>query len=340
MTSLTGSASDDSRLWRAEHAGPAYNQDIEDSRAAVNERIGLDYVAHFTYGIQDFALGAPGRWPDGEATIPAVEKAARQLSLAIIQLDEACAPLDNGTLIRAVLQGENGALFFILKVLGQSFFGLTFNGDQGTVGQADARLAVLGASSAARIGSPSLDWGGFREREQSGELWQPYQGGSAPADGAPVTVTQGRHGPLPDPVTAECRRALHPDYLHYIAIYHRDELLWAADIFDTPELAPFFQRVSPAARRRGYRYVVSQVDQQFRRFRSLLEVMRSERLVRLVLDVARGGIFVLPLAGDDLLVAVTLQQSRVESADRAARALRASVSASWPAAGLPYMPAR
>jgi hypothetical protein len=72
---------------------------------------------------------------------------------------------------------------------------------------------------------------------------------------------------LSEAATGECRYALHPGRLDYVAIYRRDQLLWSADIFDTPELAPLFQRVSPAARRRGYQHALHHVDLQFRRRR-------------------------------------------------------------------------
>lgn len=329
MTSLAGSARDEPRLWRADHAGAAYNRDIEDCRAAIVEGSGLHYVAHVTYGILDFALGTPARWPGGESMATTAESAVRQLSLATAQLERWCEPLDSGALIRVVLQGENGALFQVLKVAGQSFFGLTFEGDQEAVTRADARLAALAETSSGRIGGSSLDWGGFRDRDRSGELLLSQRGSKA-ADAAPAAVDAGPRGVIPEPVLDACRQALHPDNLHYVSIYRGDELLWCADIFDTPELEPFFQVVSPDTRRRGYLHLLKQVGLQYRRFGQLLALVRSERLVRLVLDVARGAVYVFPLAGDDCLVAVTLIQSRVDEADQRARSLHGAISPSWP----------
>lgn len=336
MASLAGAAAAGFSIWRADHAGPDYDLDVAEGQAAVADQTGLDYLAHVTYGILDFALGAPAGWPAGDAMTPAIESAVRQLGLAVVQLDESCELLDCGVLTRMVLQGENGALFHTLKVMGQSVFGLTFAGGQDTVGRVGSRLAVLAGSSASRMGGSSvLDRGGFRSRENSGELWRPYERELPAADSGPTAIALGHEGMLPEAVAAECRRALHPGHLHYVAIYRRDQLLWSADIFDAPELAPLFQRVSPAARRRGYQHVLHQVDLQFRRFRQLLALVQSERLVRLVLDVARGAVYVLPLADDDFLVAVTLFQSQVDSADRRARALLSVIRESWSKAGLP-----
>lgn len=329
MSNLPGPARDEPTLWRTGHAGAAYNRDIEDCRAAVGEGAGLHYVAHATYGILDFALGTPEHWPGGESMAADIESAMRQLSLAAAQLERSCEPLDSGALIRLVLQGENGALFQVLKVAGQSFFGLTFAGAQQAVTLADARLAALAEASSTRIGGSSLDWGGFRNRDRSGELLISRED-SRPAGAAPVPAGAGPHGAIPGAVLDACGRALDPDNLHYISIYRGDEPLWRADIFDTSALAPFFQRVSQDTRRRGYLHLLRQVGLQYRRFGQLLALVRSERLVRLVLDVARGAIYVLPLAGDDCLVAVTLIQSRVDDADRKARSLHEAILPSWP----------
>jgi hypothetical protein len=336
MTSLASAASDETRLWRAEHADLAYDQDIEESREAVREHIGLDYVAHVTYGILDFALGVPDRWPKNQPTARALESAARQLGLAIIQLDESCEPLDTGVLIRVVLHGENGALLQMMKVAGQSLFAIAFDGAAETVDRADARLAALTSAATSRIGGISLDWGGFRERETSGELWRSYQSTPDVASGPAVVTNNGVV--LPRTVAEACRLALHPSTVHYIGIYRRDTPLWTTDIFDAPGLAPYFQRVSPDARRRGYVRVLRQVEEQSRRFSRLLALVGSQDLVRLVLDVARGGIYVLPLAGGDMLVAVTLIQSQVDAADRSVRELHEKIRGVWPSYGLSPAP--
>lgn len=330
MTNLAGSAPAEPRLWRAGHAGSAYDADIADFRAALGALSGLGYLAHMTYGIVDFTLGVPERWPDGNGMAEAVESAVRKLNLAVIQLDKACASLDSGALIRVVLQGENGALFQTLKVAGQSIAGLTFDSASEVVATADARLAALAESSASRIGGIPLDWGGFKDRERSGRL-PAQQPGPMPAGGMTPAVAATYGAVIPDRVARACLEALHPDDLHYVALYRRAEQLWSADIFETRELAPFFQRVTPASRRHGYMQVLQQIELLSHRLLRLLELVHSKRLERLVLDVARGAVFVLPVAGDDLLVAATLIQARVEGADEKARNLRSAIVPWWPA---------
>lgn len=313
-------AGSQTRLRRAEHAGGAYDADISECRTIVSAREGLDYIAHVTCGVFDFAIEAA----DTRAATDAFDRAGRQLSLVAAQLDTACEPLDSGPLIRVVLQGGNGAMFQMLKVAGQNFFGLTLDGTPGTVDLADRQLAQLAESAARRIGAASLKWGGFRGAEHagSGELWLPGLG--APAIAPFVT---GQDSTVTDSAREACRHALHRADLHYVAVYRLGQPSWCADIFDDPALAPFFQRVKPADRRQGYVRLIRHVTLQARRFGHLLRLVRSDSLVRLVLDVARGAIYVLPLNEDDYLVGVTLNQGRVEQADQKIRALHGQL---WP----------
>lgn len=96
------------RLCRAGHAGRAYDADVAECWTVFNEGggPGLHYVAHVTSGIFDFALEIPGSWPQGQDMAEARERAGRQLSLAVAQLDSACEQLDSGVLIRVLIQGE------------------------------------------------------------------------------------------------------------------------------------------------------------------------------------------------------------------------------------------
>lgn len=174
MTNVTETELAESGFRRARHAGPAFDEDITACHYTVNRLNGLHYVAHVTHGTLDFSLGVPRRWPRGEREADALESAGRQLDVAVVQLDTVCEPLDTGALIRVVLQGENGALFQVRKAAEQTFFGLTFDGAAEAVAKADRQLADIARSSARRAGAAAPQWGGFRHREDSGELWLPY----------------------------------------------------------------------------------------------------------------------------------------------------------------------
>src|ERR1700753_613547 len=147
MTAPAGPA-----LWRAEHASEAFNQDIAACQALAAQPGGPHYLLHSTYGLRDFAVGTPTMWPGGMAMADDLENAAAQLSLATAQLDLACRPLDSGPLIRVVLQGNGGALFQVVKIPGQSFFGITFDSSADGVDSADRQLAALTLESVQRLG--------------------------------------------------------------------------------------------------------------------------------------------------------------------------------------------
>lgn len=317
-------------LSRAEHAGAAYAQDLNECRAML-DLSGLHYLAHLTTGIIDFDFGFPSRWQDGPDLPEAYQRAGRQFGLAVTLLESACEPLDSGPLIRVVLQGEEGAMFLVVKVAGQSFFGLTLDGAPAAVDRLDWQLVALADAASQRVGASSLRWGGFRVREDSGDLWLPYvvqprQQRTA----APHVADYGPRSGLSETaeeLTAPCLEALHSHDLHYVGIFRHGQPVWRADIFDDQVLAPLFQRVTPWSRRRGYERLVRQVSLQSRRFRQLLALVHSDSLNRLVLDVARGAIYVLPLDDDASLVGVTLIQAQVESTDQKLRRLRDTVNA-------------
>ncbi|MBO0805763.1 MAG: hypothetical protein J2P25_22155 [Nocardiopsaceae bacterium] len=317
-------------LW-PERPDKAFDRDIAQCSALLTAGRGPHYIAHATYGLRDFGAGAPDRWAPG-TTEQALDNAGSQLNLMVTQLDVACEPLDSGPLIRVVVQGDSGALFHFVKVPGQAFFAVLFDGAADAVHQADRALAELARASVERIGGRPLLWGGFTRRENSDELWVPYQA----AKGAPGPVRPAFAGPgddVPEAAAQACGAALSPDDLHAIGIYRRGQVAWATDIFETPALAPLFQRVTPKSRRRGYARVADQVRLQTRRIYRLLEVTGSGRLERLVLDVARGAIYALPLGGDDYLVGVTLVQSRVDDADQKMRALHERILPLWQSSG-------
>jgi hypothetical protein len=313
------------RIRRASHAGKAHEADIAECRELITRQAGLHYLAHITSGILDFAIETPDLWPPGQDMREAFDRAGRELNLAVAQLDSACEPLDTGMLIRVVIQGENGAMFQVLKVAGQSFFGVTLDGAPGTVDGVDRQVARVAESAARRIGATSLLWGGFQNRDGSGELWHSYQAGSPVQSASVPFIAAGNDDSVADSVTELCRDALHRDDLHYVGIYHRGQPSWHADVFDDPTLAPLFQRVAPWSRRRGYERLIRQVNLQVRRFKQLLTLVRSDQLIRVVLDVARGAIYLLPLDDGEYLVGVTLIQSEVERADSKIQTLRDSL---------------
>jgi hypothetical protein len=317
-TALAGS---DAIVSQANHVNEGHRQDIADCGKVVCMGAGLDFIAHLTSGIWDFSVRSPGARLRREE----FDQAARKLNLVVARIDATAEPLDSGPLIRVVVQGDNGALFHVLKVAGQNFFGATLSGARKVVDEVDRQIAQLADRAARRVGSPSLLWGGYRKRGESGDLWFPggVPTGEFPAHSDPALGRQ---------VTAEvaslCSAVLDRNTVHFVGIYRQDTLVWRADLFDDPALASLFQRVTPDDRRRGYDKVLQQVMMQYGRLLQLLSLVRSNHLTRLVLDVARGAIYVLPL--DDqgyYLVGVTLVQTQVDDADRKMTILHRNLTA-------------
>jgi hypothetical protein len=150
-------------------------------------------------------------------------------------------------------------------------------------------------------------WGGYRKRGQSGDLWLP--GGKPGRE-----RTRGRMAN--EAVASRCIDALDRNDIHFVGIYRYGALLWQADLFEDRALVSLFQQVTPSERRHGYDKLMQQVMQQDDRLLELLSLVRSDEVTRLVLDVARGAVYVLPLGdGEHTLVGATLMQTQVEDGD-------------------------
>jgi hypothetical protein len=320
MMKSTHAASAAPAEFRADHIGHAYEADIALCREALMAGGGLHYIAHTTAGVVDFSLEAAGEDQHGDFS-----RVGRQMGMVVAMLDETCEPLDTGPLIRVVVQSDAGALFQLLKVSGQNFFGLTLDGTPEAVDHADRAIAAVAETAVARIGAVPLNFGGFRKREGSAELWRPYQVQAAsPASGSPYIVST--HFSVPDRTVSACQAALRVDGLHHLSVCHGGEQLWSADLFDEPALAPLFQRVTPVRRRSGYARLIRQIHGLSQRLTRLIDVVGGTQVSRLVLDVARGAIYVTPLSADYYLVGVTLIQQQVNHADLRFQALASEIS--------------
>lgn len=304
---------------RATHASREYQPDIVDCCEVVDRHTGLDYIAHLTSGTWDFSAHLESPYVQARE----FQQAAKQLSLIVNRIDSTAQQLGSGPLIRVVVQGSNGALFSILKVEGQNLFGATLEGSRAAIDQVDRDLAELADRAAHRVGSTSMLWGGYRKRGATGEWDRPYGEPDAATERYRLRPgTAAGQQAIPAEVARLCSGVLDYEDVHFVGVYRGDTPLWRADLFADPPLASQFQRVTPTTRRRGYGRVMHQVILQADRINRLLAVVNSDRPTRLVLDVARGAIYVLPLGDrEHYLVGVTLTQTQVDSADRKMTAL-------------------
>lgn len=313
------------RTERAAHAGRAFDPQIEDCARALREVGSLRCLGQLTNGVFDFSVDARGEWL-GDAS---VERIGRELDLCVRELGRSCAALDSGPLIRVVIQGRNGALFHLLKHSDQCVFACSEGGGQTEVDEVDKRLFDILERTFRRLGMVSLNWGGYRpETEDSaGDVR------ALPGHGDRVAGTPGwQRVPRPSG-RAELRRsqallrdALDPDALHYIALFQEGRLLLAEDILEDPGLVEYFQRSSPFSRREAYQDVALMCWRYQSRRESLLEDNGLGPEVRLVLDVARGALFFLPVSAELTLVGVTLHQNRLLRAEADLRRAEALLS--------------
>jgi hypothetical protein len=305
----------DVRTEQADHAGPAFAPQIRDCADTVRAIRPLRCLGQLTNGVFDFAVSAAGAWP-GEGSM---ERIGRELDLCVRDLGRSCAGLDSGPLIRVVIQGRRGALFHMLKLSDQCLFACSEGGAQDQVDDVDHRLFDILERTFARLGMVSLNWGGFRPvaEDFAGEAGTVL----SHEDRVPSSTVGWQRVPrLAGRV--ELRRsqallqaALDPDGLHYVALFQEGHLLLAEDILDHPNLVEYFQRSSPFSRREAYQSVALMCWRYQSRRESLLEENGLGPEVRLVLDVARGALFFLPVSEDLTLVGVTLHQNRLLRAE-------------------------
>ena len=303
---------------RAKHARAPFDTEITAAESVVGEIPALRIVAHFTSGVFDYSVArsAERRAADDQALAPGTGRSARigqRLDAAVVDFDKVCRVLDCGALIRVVVQGEHGALLHYLKADGQTVFAYAAGDSVSEIRRADRGIAGLLVNVARRRGVSSLNWGGYATEET--ELADNPATGEPDSSPGSRWVARPSRGSTVQQAAVIAQSALDVQGLHYLAMHRDGQPLFERDILDDEELAGFFQRVSPLARRIGYTETVRTVGLQARLLNLLLARMGAGNLVRLVLDVARGAVYVMPVGPRTYVTGVTLLQSRVDHAE-------------------------
>ncbi|WP_329108046.1 hypothetical protein OG792_05785 [Micromonospora sp. NBC_01699] len=271
------------------------------------------------------------------------------------ELDQELRPADSGDLIRFVLQGRDAALFCLRVARGQFLFGVAPTpppepGDHPpqpawvSVQAADRAMSALANDLRASFHQRQIDYGGW--------LWLTEQGlESATPDDAPVAPVDNlaeldarmHDSPeLPptddpdlyadptgdDPRAYEvCRRYLSADDLHYTALCRGGRVMLAVDVLGADRLGHFFRGVDVPERRLMYREFGTRVEERVRNLTRGAYLTIGERLARAVLDVEQGAVFCYPLTNGDYLLAVTLDQDKVQLAEVKVAHLAAELTA-------------
>jgi hypothetical protein len=126
-------------------------------------------------------------------------------------------------------------------------------------------------------------------------------------------------------VVTLCKEYLSVADLHFVAFYsHEGDCLFYLDCLDEDAMARYDVRETPERRRqyerhgRHIRYLSTKLDRRF-------AGIDSGVLVRVVLDVKKGALYYYNLEREGFLLGVTLDQRRVDHADRKLSALASRI---------------
>lgn len=135
------------------------------------------------------------------------------------------------------------------------------------------------------------------------------------------------YGPETDGVVALCASRLGVSSLHYVAYHARGKGLFRVDMLDHPDLAPLVGWAAPDRHRRIYENYGTRLKALMTHLDDDFDELDSGRLVRLVLDVEKGAVFVIEVheRSGRYLLGVTLDQSHVDTADDEMRRLTAEI---------------
>ncbi|MBO0607862.1 hypothetical protein [Myceligenerans salitolerans] len=135
------------------------------------------------------------------------------------------------------------------------------------------------------------------------------------------------YGPETDGVVALCTARLAPDSLHYLQYHTRGKGIFRVDVLEDPALAPLLGLADADKHRRvyerygeGLRALVELLDDDFAQ-------LDSGRVLRLVLDVEKGAVFVVEVhhGSGRYLLGVTLDETAVDRADLELRDLATTI---------------
>ncbi|GAA3468005.1 hypothetical protein [Nonomuraea roseola] len=114
---------------------------------------------------------------------------------------------------------------------------------------------------------------------------------------------------------ASCVAMLDQEDLHFVGYFTGDRCVFYTDVLDDADLAHFFHDTSQEERRRVYLEAGQQLQWLTTRLDRQLARIESGILIRTVLDVERGALYLYWIDSGRYLVGVTLDQRKVDVAD-------------------------
>ncbi|MGC5010232.1 hypothetical protein ACLQ2R_05665 [Streptosporangium sp. DT93] len=122
-------------------------------------------------------------------------------------------------------------------------------------------------------------------------------------------------GPSVEKALTSCVAMADQEDLHFVAYYADKRCRFYVDVLDDADLAHFFHDTDQEQRRKIYLQAGNQLSWLTQRLDRQLHRMEGGSLVRTVLDVERGAMYLHWIDETRYLVGVTLDQRRVDAAD-------------------------
>lgn len=307
---VTESATGAPNKHEATHVGEEFTETIAFCQQKMLDTPELNYLAHYSDGIYDFAvdrLGAVGEQsPHGRRLL---RRIGRQLAFRMQDLDEMLRPPRTGALLRLVLQYPSGYVVCTSVLPRVHLVGYSLTALREDAGAAaadtepvDRSMVALVTALRRRIGLPSLNPGGFEETPSGSQ------------SAGPLLVEQWS-GAEQVAVANACRNAVRHEDLHFVAYTVNGVVKVMDDCLSNPRLRSHFTQISVKARRQYYKELAGEINEHVAHFNLIVSSALDGNFVRAVYDVEQGAIFSHRVAPGKLLMGVTLKQDAERAAE-------------------------
>jgi hypothetical protein len=278
----------------------------------------VHYLAQYTFSDPDYtvdtlATGAPGR---SERLLSSVNAFGCDLFDYMVRLGKALAAARTGGLIRCFLVADRTAVHWNEITEVQHLVALSFcdpaippTARPAVYRDDDRAVAELANALRGRLSQHPRDYGGWL----AGSSVLPIQRRgtpTAPSEGTAEPAVRGSDLPA-----ALCRDALTAANLHYAAVFTRGEPVAAADVLHHPKLRRFASGTVPAQRRQFYDEFGTLLGGFARDLSATIFPVTRGPASYLVLDVERGAVYYHWVRPDTYVIAVTLDQTKVATAE-------------------------
>lgn len=312
--------------WHASHADERFSETSDRCRDAILSGNALHYLAHHTGSVCDFTVDVLGdsRFTDWISGSPdsrrsACQRAGRDLSGVVIDVDDRLQYVRTGALIRTFMQGTRGSMYCNRVVPGQYVTGHSFISaakdsplELCDGKAADITLSRLVTGLRERLSLGSQNPGGWLTFRPSSEDLVSGKTILAPAFSHDQPhIEKKRDDPWIDVCAAEvdCRD------LHYVAYCRDGEVVFSVDQLGHKRLNSFYTQIGVEDRRIFYRDFCKQFPLLVARLGRLAGPLTGSRLERVVLDVEQGALYSYRLRTAEYLVGVTINQNQVAVVD-------------------------